>query len=351
MGIIGIRGLKRSAFALVAVLPISCGQITVQPTAADVQADEGELGTLSLTSEAFPEGAETLVMNISRVDIAPKPCGLAKSEATSVAVSSGDGLGLSALPDRARCRLPHILNANELDIAKKPDLAWEKIIKVKKGEQIAPLQLRSGAYYARANFYSADSVLLYRGDEKFDLASGEKKSIKIRLKKVDSGEITVGFEFDKPDARPSRISSDSHLELRKTAGFAVSKRYLDKSIDLDLANGVAITSTKCAEGVRGICTSEVVTNKVNLTKTAIRKILAITDSVTFKDEQKVCLEPIEFISLILKKCADCEVGKQYKYSNVGCGTPTHSLLSQQFDEIWAAIHGLNVRMDTAAAHP
>jgi hypothetical protein len=347
MGIIGIKGLKRSVFALVAVLPISCGQITVQPTAADVQAAEGELGTLSLTSEAFPEGAERLVLSIKRAD-AHVPCWVAKTETTTVPVTVSEGSSLSQAYDSVHCIHPHIVKPSTTS---RPNLDWEKIIQVKKGEDIAPIQLRSGTYYARANFYNAESKLLYRGDEKFALSAGEKKSIKIRLKKVDSGEITVGFEFDKPDVRPTRISSDSHLELRKTAGFAVSKRYLDKSIDLDLANGVAVTSTKCAEGVPGICTSEVVTNKVNLTKTAIRKILAITDSVAFKDEQKVCLEPIEFISLILKKCADCEVGKQYKYSNVGCGTPTHSLSSQQFDEIWAAIHGLNVRMDTAAAHP
>lgn len=155
--------------------------------------------------------------------------------------------------------------------------------------------------------------------------------------------------MEKPEVRPTRISSDSHLELRKTPVLAVSRSHYEKTIDLDLANGVAVTSTKCPATFRGICTSEVLSSKVDLTKTAIRKILAITDSVTFKDEQKVCVEPIEYISLVLKKCADCEVGKQYKYSNVGCGTPTHSLSSQQFDDIWNVINGPVVVYDQAAA--
>lgn len=352
MVISSLKGLKSSVFALVAVLPISCGQVTVQPTAAaDGQSAEGGLGTLSLTSEAFPEGAESLVLNIAGVGV-PTPCGQAQHETTNVAVSSDEGLGLSALPDRARCRPPHLLKANELDIARKPDFTREKIIKVKKGEKIAPVQLLSGEYYAHANFYSADAVLLYRGVEKFDLAAGEKKSIKIRLEKVDSGEIVVDFEVNKPEIRPTRISSGAHLELRKTAGFVVPKGFVERSIDLDLASGVAVTSAKCSEVSRGSCEGGIEAKKIKLTKTAIKRIVAITDSVALTNGQKdqICIYPQEYIALVLKKCKECETGKEYKFSNVGCSPSTHSLSSQQFDDIWAAIHGVSIRLDTATAN-
>jgi hypothetical protein len=272
---------------------------------------------------------------------------------TTLPVSVSDGANLSQASDDVKCIPPHLIKPYALESASKQNFAWEKIIQVKKGEEIAPIQLRSGTYSTRANFYNAESTLLYRGDETFVLSAGEKKSIKIRLKKIDSGEITVGFEVDKPEVMPTRISGDSHLELRKTAGFGVSKGHLDKSIDLDLANGVAITSAKCPANFHGICTSEVLIKKVNLTKTAIKKIVSITDSVALKDGRRdqVCLDPLEYIALVLKKCKECEVGKEYKFGNVGCNTPTHSLSSQQFDEIWTAIHGFNVRMDTAAVNP
>lgn len=175
-----LKGLKRSFFALVAVLPVSCGQITVQPTASDAQGAAEATSTLSLTTEGFPDGAEKLVLSVTKAG-APIPCWVSKTETTSVPVTVNEGLGLSQASDNVHCIPPHFTKTTTLEIANKPNFAWEKIIEVKKGEEIAPIKLRAGSYYARANFYNASSMLLYLGDEKFTLAAGEQKSLRIRL--------------------------------------------------------------------------------------------------------------------------------------------------------------------------
>jgi hypothetical protein len=351
MGIIGIKGLKRSVFALVAILPVSCGQVTVQPTAMSGQGSEDALGTLSLTSEAFPEGAERLVLSIARADL-PRPCGVVKPGITTLPVSFSDGANLSQASDGVKCIPPQLIKPHALEIANKPNSAWEKIIQVKKGEEIAPIQLRSGTYYARANFYNAESIQLYHGDETFALSAGEKKSIKIRLRKVDSGEITVGFEVDKPEVLPTHISGGSHVELRRKPGFGLTKRLVEDVMDIDLSTGVAVLSAVCLNGEAGSCQGEMAAKKIPLTKTAIRKINEILTSVSLKSGQddRLCVDDFEYIALVLKRCQECESGKQYKFSNARCGNPYHTLNSKQFTEIRNAVIGFNVPFETAANH-
>ena len=346
---LNLKALLRLAMIFVAGLSVACGKVQFEERTAISDPPQGGFGTLRLTSATFPEGAESLTLAIvdlgSHFDdcnmIQPLPDQQSKEQVV-------EGLGLSKIPrpDVWRKCIPSTYsaeaNTNTLDELAK----GVRVIHVQRGQEITPIRLRTGSYQITADFFDKSNELLYTGSEFFDVQDGEQKSISIRLKKVESGEVTIGFEVEKPEARPTRISEDAHIELRRTAGFVVQKGYLEKNIELNLAKGVAVISAKCLDPRALNCKGAIDAKKVELTRTAIRKILAITSSVGLKNSEndQVCIDPVEHIALILKKCQECEAGKQYKFSNTACGTPYHNLTSQQFDQIWTAIHSDVVRV-------
>ena len=173
---------------------------------------------------------------------------------------------------------------------------------------------------------------------------GEKRSVTILLKKIESGELTVGFEVEKPVVLPHKISAGAHLELVKTLGSG-SFGSPSKFIDWDMERGVALVADQCKAVPSALASADCMNRKVRLSRRAIKEIGAILDEVTLKPAtaveniEQLCAKPDHSISLVLKKCETCESGKIYQFTNLYCGQARHNLTSEQFDRIWHLLIG------------
>jgi len=348
-------GVSWLAMILAAGLLAACGDIQLQgpkPTLVDPELphEDGDVGTLN-ASAAFPEGAESLVLSIKDDNCyhtMPIPAG----EIPYEKVGSGMGLRTIAKPEWNDCESVHYTGGSVDAVANEGQKQSVHVIHIQRGEEVKPILLRAGTYTVRAEFFDASKQLLYTGSELFSIINGDSTKVTIRLKKIEAGEVTIGFEIEKPQVMPTQISGGSHVELRRRPGFGLTKRLVEDVMDIDLSTGVAVLSAVCLNGKAGTCQGERAAKKISLTKTAIRKINEILTSVSLKSGQddRLCVDDFEYIALVLKRCQECESGKQYKFSNAQCGNPYHTLNSKQFTEIRNAVIGFNVPFETAANH-
>lgn len=332
---------------IVTSLFMSCGQVTLQGEMTSSQDSEqeepdGGYGTLnlSLDSESFPEGAEKLVLRINSKEDTHDDCyRIEPFIDEKVKGELGSGLGLASLPYPAECY--PVLDEEDPVQAPKHDIAigrpgFRPAIKiiVKRGDPIMPIKLKAGSYHVTADFLDESSQLLYTGSEYVTIFDGEKRAVTILLRKIESGELTIGFEVEKPNVPFRLIKSDAHLELRKRDNFGVGAQ--TKFIDLDLERGIAVVQRICA--VKKICHDEA--RKITLSKKSLTSILAQLSDVVLESPKAgvSCANPPEYISVVLKKCKDCEVGKTYEFDNRGCGLGTHNLASDSFDSIWQVVN-------------
>jgi hypothetical protein len=341
---LNVKAISRLAMILSAGLSVACGEIKLQgPEVTEATAELDGHGTLKLTSEQFPEGAETLILSVLDVGGNSHKCApVFTLPQAGPAESVGEGLGLQTIakPDWKHC-VPVLEESHAAQqVVEEHVVGAGRVIQIKRGEEIAPIRLPAGSYQAIADFSDKSGQPLYTGTEFFEIQDGEQKALTIRLKKIASGEVTIGFEVEKPVIAPKRISANAHLELSKKnlySKFGQSGKYMD----LDLESGVAVVRSECSS-VKGVnCPAIVKQKKVSLSKTALRQIQAITSEVTLKSGNQnlaICAEPLEVIALALKKCEECEANKTYKFDNMGCGSPFHNLTSGQFEAIWEIVH-------------
>lgn len=344
-----LKGISRLTVILGASLTVACGQVDLTGRDNTVsQPPEGGFGTLKLSSEQFPEGAESLTLAI--IDTAPGgdfDCHKIQPLPAYDSTSSGvEGLGLRSLPvpDWNEC-LPVLYNEDHVNSKYHDNFAQPaRIIQVRRGEEITPIRLRAGSYQAQADFFDKTGELLYTGSEVFDIQDGEQKAITIRLKKIESGEVTIDFEVEKPIVTPQRISAGAHLELRMTNGSGPFGSR-SKFIDLDMEKGVALVADECPAIKGSLAAIDCMNRKVSLSRRAIKEINTILDQVSLKSVSAVagidqlCAKPVHEISLVLKKCDTCEAGEIYHFSNLFCGQARHNLTSEQFERIWQLVQG------------
>jgi len=322
---LAFRGLARWAIILISSLSASCGAVQLQQKAiTDSEINQKGYGKLSLASDSFPEGAETLILTIDQVG-GPSPCeiGFPPEGGGGGGV---EGLGLHANTQQVDC-LPVVYQDGQGGVSEEfigPD---NQLIEVKRGEELKPISLRAGNYSVRADFLDASIHLLYTGIEWFPIKDGDSTSVIIHLKKVESGNVTIGFEVDKPEVLPTKIPEDASLSLRKSSKMG------GKNIELDLMSGDAVLIADCASG--GFCATHLKT--IRLKKQDLQNIRAILATVKLQKIEGLCQDPIEVISLELRKCKECEAKKTFKFSNEGCGQPSHTLTSQQFEKIWLIV--------------
>jgi len=337
------RLVSRLAMILAVGLSAACGQVQLQGTNETAsEPDQTGYGTLALSSERFPEAAKSLVLVIQQVGGGDDHCHKVLAlppKLPNKEVYSGMGLQTVAKPDRNDC-VP-VLYKDGVANAANDHVSTEavRVIHIKLGEAVKPIRLRSGTYTVRADFLDASKQLLYTGSEIFGIINGDRTAVTVRLKKVEAGEVTIGFEIEKPEVLPTKISDDAHVELQKIEGF-LARQQLSKNIDLDLSAGVAVVSTECRAPVA--CSGAIKMQKIKLSKAQLITFSSILQTVSLKNGKKdnamMCAAPVDGISLVLKRCKECQAGAVHKFVNYACGQPYHTLTSAQFDRIWSILN-------------
>jgi hypothetical protein len=349
---LNFKGISRLAMILAAGLSVACGGIKLQgPQVTEATAELDGHGTLKLTSEQFPEGAETLILSVLDVGGNSHRCGPVFPLPEAVpAESVGEGLGLQTIakPDWKHC-VPVLEESHAAQqVVEEHVVGAGRVIQIKRGEEIAPIRLPEGSYQAIADFSDKSGQPLYTGTEFFEIQDGEQKALTIRLKKIESGEVTIGFEVEKPVVLPSKISDDAHVELRKSVVFGKHVE-VDTNIDLDLAQGMAVVSYGCSKGSGYACKERT----IKLSKDHLLKLKSILQTVSLKGGKEggatMCADPIESISLVLKRCKECEAGAVHKFFNFGCGQSFHTLSSAQFSKIEGILSNLPGKLVVQAA--
>ncbi|MEI6834891.1 MAG: hypothetical protein WCL28_12950 [bacterium] len=342
------KGISRLAMILAAGLSVACGEIKLQgPEVTEATAELDGHGTLKLTSEQFPEGAETLILSVLDVGGNSHRCGPVFPLPEAVP-AAGLGLQTIAKPDWKHC-VPVLEESHDAQqVVEEHVVGAGRVIQIKRGEEIAPIRLPAGSYQAIADFSDKSGQPLYTGTEFFEIQDGEQKALTIRLKKIASGEVTIGFEIEKPKVLPSKISDDAHVELRKSVVFGKHVE-VDTNIDLDLAQGMAVVSYGCSKGSGYACKERT----IKLSKDHLLKLKSILQTVSLKGGKEggatMCADPIESISLVLKRCKECEAGAVHKFFNSGCGQPFHTLSSAQFSKIEGILSNLPGKLVVQAA--
>ncbi len=342
------KGISRLAMILAAGLSVACGEIKLQgPEVTEATAELDGHGTLKLTSEQFPEGAETLILSVLDVGGNSHRCGPVFPLPEAVP-AAGLGLQTIAKPDWRHC-VPVLEESHDAQqVVEEHVVGAGRVIQIKRGEEIAPIRLPEGSYQAIADFSDKSGQPLYTGTEFFEIQDGEQKALTIRLKKIASGEVTIGFEIEKPKVLPSKISDDAHVELRKSVVFGKHVE-VDTNIDLDLAQGMAVVSYGCSKGSGYACKERT----IKLSKDHLLKLKSILQTVSLKGGKEggatMCADPIESISLVLKRCKECEAGAVHKFFNSGCGQPFHTLSSAQFSKIEGILSNLPGKLVVQAA--
>ena len=349
---LNVKAISRLAMILSAGLSVACGEIKLQgPEQGAVDPDLSGYGTLKLTSEQFPEGAETLILSVLDVGGNSHKCApVFTLPHAGPAESVGEGLGLQTIakPDWKHC-VPVLEESHAAQqVVEEHVVGAGRVIQIKRGEEIAPIRLPAGSYQAIADFSDKSGQPLYTGTEFFEIQDGEQKALTIRLKKIASGEVTIGFEVEKPKVLPSKISDDAHVELRKSVVFGKHVE-VDTNIDLDLAQGMAVVSYGCSKGSGYACKERT----IKLSKDHLLKLKSILQTVSLKGGKEggatMCADPIESISLVLKRCKECEAGAVHKFFNSGCGQPFHTLSSAQFSKIEGILSNLPGKLVVQAA--
>jgi hypothetical protein len=330
------KGVSRLAMILAAGLLAACGDIQIQgpnPTVAApaLPLEDGDVGTLN-ASAAFPEGAESLVLSIQDDNchhILPFPYG----EFPYEKVGSGMGLRSIAKPKWSDCEPVHYKGDSVDVIANEGQKQSVHIIHIQRGEEVKPIRLRAGTYTVRAEFFDASKQLLYTGSELFSIINGDSTKVTIRLKKIEAGEVTIDFEIEKPEVLPTKISGDVRLEL----SLNLMEKY-EKKMDLDLVNGTAVISARCIDDRK--CKVAVNERKIALSRHSLMTINAIISDVSIKYTQNGdCILPLEYITLVLKSCAECDSKKTHKFVNFCYSQPYHTLSGVEFEKIWSTVNG------------
>lgn len=336
---------------IVTSLFMSCGQLTFkdditkseEPEEEQLKEGHGSMH-LSLAKDSFPEGAETLRLYIiakSDIDchwIEPFMGG-------DELAGAGAGLNLAKpvyVPDDCKPPLLYKNGSEEMDeeagfpAPVEPSLN-SIVITLNRGEQIKPIMLRTGSYKVSADFLDESGQLLYYGSEYVSIFDGEKRSVTILLKKIESGELTVGFEVEKPKKGPTRVNSFDAAEFEKKSRDG--KTTLVRRIDLNSSPGVAVLTTGKSLGGSP---NEGSVRKVVLSKRQIGQVSEVLDRVKLSNPDKTpCIAPKEEVRIKVKSCENCEVGKTYEFSNMGCsGLGFHNMNTASFNELWLIIDGL-----------
>lgn len=202
------QGLTTIALALAAFVPSSCskpvltGQAKPDPT---LDSSEGQ-GTLMLSKTSFPTGAERLVLKIS--SNAP---GIDEQKNAFPCNDYGEqeifgGMGLKPRMEQAR-EIPPPEDCYKTSHFDDFDRA-ERLVEVQRGEDVKPIRLLVGPYLVKAEFFDESSNLIYKGSAEFDIADGQQTMVNILLKKVESGDVSIDFEVEKPSALPPEIPVD-----------------------------------------------------------------------------------------------------------------------------------------------
>jgi hypothetical protein len=254
----------------------------------------------------------------------------------------GEGLGLQTIakPDWKHC-VPVLEESHAAQqVVEGHVVGAGRVIQIKRGEEIAPIRLPAGSYQANADFSDKGGQPLYTGTEFFKIQVGEQKALTIRLKKIASGEVTIGFEVEKPIFLPKRISADTRFELIFQTTGNKNSPLTQRSLDLDLKSGVAIVRVHCFEGNGVACKAPKVEKKLNLSKTALGNIIAITSEVTLKPHQpgQACAQRAQIIGLVVTRCQECEAEKRYVFDNSVCELATHDLTSDASERIWQIVN-------------
>jgi hypothetical protein len=331
------KGVSRLAMILAAGLSVACGQVQVQGTDETVsEPDPAGYGTFALTSKQFPEGAESLALVIEKIGGGDDPCREVHPLPPKVfnkGVNSGLGLQTQVEPDWRKC-VP-VLYKHDVAKADAEHGSTEsvRVIHIKRGGEIKPIRLRNGSYSVRADFLDASNQLIYTGSAVFQIRDGARTEINIRLKKIESGEVTIGFDVEKPEVLPRKISGDVRLEL----SLNLMEKY-EKKMDLDLVKGTAVISARCIDDRK--CKVAVNEKKVTLSRQSLMTINAIISAVQIKHTQKdTCVQPQEYITLLLKSCAECDSRKTHKFINFCFSPPYHTLTGVEFEKIWSTVNG------------
>jgi len=340
------KGVSRLAMILAAGLLAACGDIQIQgpkPTLADTEVplEDGDVGTLN-ASAAFPEGAESLVLSIQDVNAADDDCHHfpPPPPLEPGVVDAGMGLRTLAKPEWTDC-VPFHYKGDSVDaIANEGQKQSVYVIHIQRGEEVKPIRLRAGTYTVMAEFFDASNQLLYTGSELFSIINGDSTKVTIRLKKIELGEVTIGFEIEKPEVLPTKISDDAHVELHRSIVFGKHVE-VDTNIDLDLTAGMAVVSYGCSDERNGYACK---VRTIGLTKIDLLRLRAILQTVSLKSGKEngaiMCADPLELISVTLKRCEECQAGGVHKFFNSGCGQPYHTLSSDQFSNIEGILSNL-----------
>jgi hypothetical protein len=322
---------------LAAGLSVACGEIKLQgPQVTEATAELDGHGTLKLTSEQFPEGAETLILSVVDVGGNFHKCApVFTLPQAGPAKRVGEGLGLQTIakPDWKQC-VPVLEESHAAQqVVEGHVVGAGRVIQIKRGEEIAPIRLPAGSYEANADFSDKGGQPLYTGTEFFKIQVGEQKALTIRLKKIESGAVAVSFEVEKPEVLPRKISGNVRLEL----SLNLMEKY-EKKMDLDLVKGTAVISARCIDDRK--CKVAVNEKKVTLSRQSLMTINAIISAVQIKHTQKdTCVQPQEYITLLLKSCAECDSRKTHKFINFCFSPPYHTLTGVEFEKIWSTVNG------------
>jgi hypothetical protein len=191
------QGLTSIAL-LLALMPLSCskqvltGQAKADPT---LDSRDGE-GLLMLSKTSFPTGAARLVLKISSIasEIDEQKNAFRCNDHVDQGVFGG--LGLKQGMELAR-EIPPPDDCYKTPRFDDSDRG-ERLVEVQRGEDVKPIRLLVGPYLVRAEFFDESSNLIYKGSAEFDIADGQQTMVKILLKKVESGDVSIDFEVEKP---------------------------------------------------------------------------------------------------------------------------------------------------------
>jgi len=335
--------LNFSAFALIltASLPFGCGkqEFAGHPQPSD-ETVAGE-GSLRLANATFPEEAELLTLTIHSglPNIPEGPTYLPCSD--SPIDELRDGMGLTP-PAKSRKKKP-----SQKDCLTPPfiehDSITMRIVDVKNGEEIKPIRLPVGSYVADAVFFDASDQPIYTGGSGFEINDGEQTTVKIILKKIASGDVSIDFEVEEPTFLPTSISDDAQLKLFRWGAVGKDGSILREQIFIDLLVGVTGTNSECIGGEK--CPKMSKEKITNLSETQLEKIRSILRSVVLKKaESRFCTtEYRESITMSLEKCNECISKKPLEFYSNDCGGPHHSLTIEQFQQILTIIQSKPTR--------
>lgn len=193
----------------------------------------------------FPEGAERLVLTISSSGpTIPEgsqvfPCDDQRDyeHVAGMGLKSPRKPQTSSQPPAQEIQPTPVLGSGPTPIIAPAMQA--RSFHVMRGEGVKPIRLFVGSYHAEVAFFNS-SKLIYKGSAKFDIVDGQHTTVKILLKKVKAGEVTIDFEVEKPlILSPENLVDIVAIYEGSSNHFAMSNvlvRVPDESVVLSLSS-------------------------------------------------------------------------------------------------------------------